>query len=136
MTIFSKYRSAPKVAATIAAMSTAVLGCTAISAETDSMTRDAHAQAVAPIACAIMINTANGLLNVEPVIQATEAVTGIYQLRVEGPGTRMNQGGPFSVRAGETLELGRMMTSGSAASLDAELTLTIDGRTYSCPTTL
>lgn len=136
MTTFTKSRTAPKVAALIAAMTTAVLGCTAISAETDSMTREAHAQEAAPIACAIMIGTANGLLNVEPVIQATTAVSGIYQLRVEGPGTRMNQGGPFSVRAGETLELGRMMTSGSAASLDAELILTIDGNTYSCPTSL
>ena len=132
MTKLSKSRTSLAVAA----VSTVVLGCTAISAETDSMTREAHAQTAAPIACAIMINTANGLLNVEPVIQATEAVSGIYQLRVEGPGTRMNQGGPFSVRAGETLELGRMMTSGSAASLDAEMILTIDGRSYSCPTSL
>lgn len=132
MTKFSKTRTALG----IAAISTAVLGCTAISAETESVTRAAHAQSAAPIACAININSANGLLNVEPVIQATQAVSGIYQLRVEGPGTRMNQGGPFSARAGETLELGRMMTSGSASSLTAEMTLTIDGRTYSCPTTL
>lgn len=134
MTKFSKIHTAPKVAATVAAISTAVLGCTAISAETADVTREAHAQSVAPVACALSIGTNNGLLQLEPVIQATEATSGIYQLRVEGPGTRMNQGGPFSLRAGQTLELGRMMTSGSASSLDAEMTLTIDGRTYSCPT--
>lgn len=132
MTKFSKSRTALGVAA----ISTAVLGCTAISAETADVTREAHAQTAAPIACALAIGTNNGLLQIEPVIQATTAVSGIYQLRVEGPGTRMNQGGPFSVRAGETLELGRMMTSGSASSLDAEMILTIDGQTYRCPATL
>lgn len=132
MTKFSKSTTA----LSIAAISTAVLGCTAISAETADVTREAHAQTAAPIACTLSIGTANGLLQIEPVIQATTAVSGIYQLRVEGPGTRMNQGGPFSARAGETLELGRMMTSGSASNLDAEMTLTIDGQTYRCPTSL
>ena len=117
----------------IVAISTAVLGCTAISAETTDVTRGAHAQQTAPIACAINLNThGNGLL-LEPIVQASTNVSGIYQLRVEGPGTRMNQGGPFMARAGQTVELGRMQLSGSAASLDAELTLTIDGRNYSCP---
>jgi hypothetical protein len=134
MTQFFKTHTAPKVAASIAAITTAVLGCTAISAETPSAAHAAHAQTAVPVACALSVGTANGLLQLEPVIQASEAVSGIYQLRVEGPGTRMNQGGPFSLRAGQTLELGRMMTSGSAASLDTEMTLTIDGQTYSCPT--
>lgn len=130
MTTLSK----PSTALSIAAIATAVLGCTAISAETADVTREAHAQAAAPIACALSIGTENGLLQIEPTIQATTAVSGIYQLRVEGPGTRMNQGGPFTARAGQTIELGRMMTSGQASSLDAEMTLTIDGETYLCPT--
>ncbi len=129
MTKFSKTRTA----LSIAAISTAVLGCTAISAETDTVTREAHAQTAAPIACAINITTSGNGLLLQPVVQATTAVSGIYQLRVEGPGTRMNQGGPFSAQAGQTVELGRMQMSGSAASLDAELTLTIDGSNYSCP---
>lgn len=129
MTKISKTRTALG----IAAISTAVLGCTAISAETDTVTREAHAQSAAPIACAININTSGNGLLLQPVVQATTAVSGIYSLRVEGPGTRMNQGGPFSAQAGQTVELGRMQMSGSAASLDAELTLTIDGRNYSCP---
>ena len=126
--------SKSSTALSVAAIATAVLGCTAISAETADVTREAHAQSAAPIACSLAIGTANGLLAIEPTIQATTAVSGIYQLRVEGPGTRMNQGGPFSARAGQTVELGRMLTSGSAASLDAEMTLTIDGQTYRCPT--
>ena len=123
-------------ALTLAAISSAVLGCTAISAETNSVTRETHAQAAAPVACAISVETSGNGLVLEPIVQATEAVSGIYMLRVEGPGTRMNQGGPFTVRAGQTLELGRMQMSGNAASLDAELTLTIDGRNYSCPVSL
>lgn len=126
--------SKSSTALSVAAIATAVLGCTAISAETADVTREAHAQSAAPFACSLAIGTANGLLAIEPTIQATTAVSGIYQLRVEGPGTRMNQGGPFSARAGQTVELGRMLTSGSAASLDAEMTLTIDGQTYRCPT--
>ncbi len=129
MTKFSK----PRVAFGIAAISTAVLGCTAIAAETPGVTREAHAQTAAPVACAVNITSSGNGLLLTPVVQTTTAVTGIYQLRVEGPGTRMNQGGPFSARAGETLELGRMQMSGSSASLDTELTLTIDGRNYSCP---
>lgn len=132
MTKFSKSRTALG----LAAISSAVLGCTAIAADSDSMTREAHAQATAPVACTISVERSGNLLVLEPIVQATEAVVGIYQLRVEGPGTRMNQGGPFSVRAGQTLELGRMQMSGNAASLDAELTLTIDGRSYSCPVDL
>jgi len=137
MTTASKTRTALG----LAAISSVVLGCTAISAETDnSMNREAatltHAQAAAPVACMISIETSGNTLVLEPIVQVTEAVTGIYQLRVEAPGTRMNQGGPFSARAGQTLELGRMTMSGTASSLDAELTLTIDGRNYSCPTNL
>lgn len=132
MTKFSKSRTALG----LAAISSAVLGCTAISAETDTMTREAHAQTAAPIACVVSIETSGNGLVLAPIVQTTEAVSGIYALRVEGPGTRMNQGGPFSARAGETLQLGRMQMSGSAASLEAELTLTIDGRTYSCPVDL
>lgn len=132
MTKFTKTRTA----AGLAAITSAVLGCTAISAETDSVTREAHAQATAPVACAINVGTSGNALLLEPVVQANEAVSGIYMLRVEGPGTRMNQGGPFSARAGQTVELGSMRMSGSAASLDAELTLTIDGREYRCPASL
>jgi hypothetical protein len=132
MTKFSKSRTALG----LAAISSAVLGCTAISAETDAMNREAHAQTASPIACVVSIETSGNGLVLAPIVQTTEAVTGIYALRVEGPGTRMNQGGPFSTRAGETLQLGRMQMSGSAASLEAELTLTVDGQTYRCPVDL
>ncbi|MEX3017494.1 curli-like amyloid fiber formation chaperone CsgH [Gymnodinialimonas hymeniacidonis] len=132
MTKFSKSRAALG----LAAISSAVLGCTAISAEPADLTREAHAQAAAPIACVITAEAQGSMLTLAPVVQASEAVSGIYSLRVEGPGTRLNQGGPFSARAGETVTLGRMMTSGSASSLDAELTLTIDGREYRCPADL
>lgn len=136
MTTFSKFRSAPRIALGLVAISSAVLGCTAISAEPADLGHAAHAQTAAPIACVITAEASGNMLTLAPVVQATEAVSGTYSLRVEGPGTRLNQGGPFSARAGETLTLGRMMTSGSASSLDAEMTLTIDGREYRCPADL
>ena len=133
MTKFSKSRTALGLAAI---SSVAVLGCTAIAADSDTMTRAAHAQSTAPFACTVTVERSGGLLVLEPVVQATEAVAGIYMLRVEGPGTRMNQGGPFSVRAGQTIELGRLQMTGNAASLEAELILTVDGRDYACPVDL
>ncbi len=132
MTTFLKSRTVLGAAA----IGTAVLGCTAISAETDTMESRAFAQDTAPIACTITVERSNGGLLLEPIVQASEAVTGIYQLRVEGPGTRMNQGGPFSARAGQTVQLGRMMLGGTGSNLEAEMTLTIDGRAYSCPVDL
>lgn len=131
MTKFSKSRTALGVAA----IASAVLGCTAISAETNEADVMTHAQAAGPVACSVNVETSGRTLVLEPVVQANEAVAGIYQLRVEGPGTRMNQGGPFSARAGQTVELGRLMMSASG-NLDAELTLTIDGREYRCPVDL
>ena len=132
MTIFSKSRTA----LAFAAIGSAVLGCTAISAEPADLGHTGHAQAAAPIACVITAEASGNMLTLAPVVQATDAVSGTYSLRVEGPGTRLNQGGPFSARAGETVTLGRTMTSGSASSVDAELTLTIDGRDYRCPADL
>ena len=76
------------------------------------------------------------LMVLAPVIQANEAITGIYMLSVEGPGTRMNNGGPFSLRAGQTVELGQMRLGGAATNVEAELTLSIDGQTYACPVNL
>jgi hypothetical protein len=140
MTTSYKSRTAPRTALRtslgLAAITSAVLGCTAISAEPADLGHAAHAQAAAPVACVITAEASGNMLTLIPVVQVTEAVSGTYALRVEGPGTRLNQGGPFSARAGETITLGRMMTSGSASSLDADLTLTIDGRDYRCPADL
>ena len=127
--------SKTRLALGAAAIGSAVLGCTAISAETDAETRS-FAQSTAPVACTVAVETSGRTLVLEPTVQASEAVSGIYALRVEGPGTRMNQGGPFALRAGQTQTLGRMMASGDATNVEVDLTLTIDGRTYRCPVDL
>ena len=132
MTILTKSRTALG----LAAIASAVLGCTAIAGSDDAETETRSFAQTAPIACTVTAeNTGRGLV-LQPVVQATEAVSGVYQLRIEGPGTRMNQGGPFSVRAGETEVLGRMTLSTSASSLTAEMILTIDGESFACPVDL
>ncbi|MEJ6393057.1 curli-like amyloid fiber formation chaperone CsgH [Gymnodinialimonas sp. 2305UL16-5] len=126
-----------RLALSAAALGIAVLGAAAIAGETDGTDRLIHAQtATAPVACVLSADTSGRGLVLEGIVQAHEAVSGIYQLRIEGPGTRMNQGGPFSLSAGQTVQLGQMTTSGSGAGLEAELTLTVDGTTFNCPTDL
>ena len=132
MTKFTKSRAALGAAA----IGTAVLGCTAISAETNDAETRTFAQDTAPVACVITADRSGNGLVLEGIVQANEAVSGMYQLRVEGPGTRMNQGGPFALRAGQATEVGRIQMSGNGAGLEAELTLSIDGRNYSCPVDL
>lgn len=128
MTTFSNIRTG----LALAAVASAVLGCTAISAETD----EAAAETQGPIACVITADTSNGALVLQPVVQATEDISGTYQMRIQGPSTRMNQGGPFSVDAGETLQLGATRLAGAATNVEADLTLTVDGTEYRCPSDL
>ncbi|GAA5075052.1 curli-like amyloid fiber formation chaperone CsgH [Roseibacterium beibuensis] len=110
------------------ALAAAALGCTAI-AETGST----HATP-GPVACAVAVTPSGSSLVIEGVVEAREPLVGSYSLSVTGPGTRMNQGGPIAVDAGETLRLGRVQMGGTATNgLTAELTLEVDGETYRCP---
>lgn len=123
-------RVSARAALGAAALSALVLGCTAIAAETGST------NATGPVACAVTIASSGGNLIIEGVVEGREAVSGNYHLRVSRSGSLMNQGGPFSVAAGSTATLGRVMMNGPASAIDAELTLTVNGRELSCPTTL
>ena len=125
--------STSKLGLGLAAIATAVLGCTAISADPVGVSRAHTVQVAAPVSCTLTTERSRGLLVLVPVVEASHTVSGSYQLRVDGAGTRMNQGGPFAARAGQTLELGRLMLSASAARLDADFTVTVDGRSYACP---
>ncbi|MBF9031206.1 hypothetical protein HKCCE3408_12460 [Rhodobacterales bacterium HKCCE3408] len=113
---------------TTAALTTVLLvGCGALAAQTG--------QGGAPVACRVdATRTAHGLV-VEGVATALAPVSGSYALSVDGPGTRLNQGGPLVLAAGETATLGRVTLGGNAARADATLTLQIGGRTFVCPRT-
>ena len=111
------------------ALTALALGCTAISAQSGGT-------AEAPIACTVDVTSRGGMLTIEGVVSASEAVSGTYHLRVARGGALMNQGGAFALRAGETRRLGRVTMNGPASGLEADLTLDISGMTARCPVDL
>jgi hypothetical protein len=112
-----------------AALTGLVLGCTANSAQTGGADDGV-------LTCSAEITSRGGMLTVEGVVVAEEAVAGTYDLSVTRRGAALTQGGTFSLRAGETGRLGRVTMNGPAAGLDAELTLSVDGKTTRCPVAL
>ena len=116
--------TAPKLAGALAIA--LAVGCGTLTAQT-GQTADA------PVACALEVNQSGRGLTIEGVVAAHETVAGTYRLAVSRRGANLNQGGPFRLAAGETEALGRISLNGSAAALDASLTLEIEGRSYHCP---
>jgi len=88
--------------------------------------------ATAPFACQIAVEDTGRATSFRGLVQASESLSGSYSLHLTGRGTNIRQGGGFSARAGETVTLGQSMLSGDAADYTAELTLTVNGATYSC----
>lgn len=86
-----------------------------------------------PFACSLLARSDGGGTILEGRLQAREAISASYALRVRGPGVSIDQGGDLSLAAGESAILGEASVSGAAATLDATLTVTVDGRTYGCP---
>lgn len=89
------------------------------------------------LSCALAITERSSQLQIEGRLQAAEAVTGRYALRVAQTGRAgqnfIDQSGDFTARAGETVTLGSASVSGSAAQYSATLTLDYAGGTLSCP---
>jgi hypothetical protein len=123
MTAFTP-RSA--LAAGVAALA---LGCTAIAGQSGGASD-------APLACAVEMTARGGMLTLEGVVSSDAALSGEYHLRVVRGGTRLNQGGPFDLPAGDTARLGRVTLNGPAAGLDVDLTLEVAGQTLRCPASL
>lgn len=113
----------PLVAAGLAAL---VLGCTAVAGPSGGT-------AQAPLACSVEVTARGGLLSVEGVASSDTALDGRYRLRVARGGARLEQGGRFSLSPGDTVRLGEVTLNGSAAGLDADLTLDVNGQSYRCP---
>jgi hypothetical protein len=112
-----------------AALAAIALGGTAISAQSGGAND-------LPITCSVDVSSRGGMLTIEGVLAAQANVSGTYHLHVSGRGAELNQGGPFSVRAGATERLGRVTINGPASGLDAELTLDVGGKTARCPVNL
>jgi len=108
------------------ALTALALGCTAIAGQTDVTPGG-------PLACTVDVTSRGGMLTLEGVVSSSEALSGTYHLRVARGGTLMNQGGPFSLRAGDTERLGRVTMNGPASGLEVELTLETNAGTTRCP---
>lgn len=89
-------------------------------------------ETAAPFACQISVDDTGRSTAFRGLVQANESLSGSYSFSLAGRGTNIRQGGAFSARAGETVTLGQSMLSGDPADFDAELTLTVNGETYSC----
>jgi len=88
--------------------------------------------ATVPFACEIAVDETAAGTTFRGLVQANDALSGRYSLRLAGRGTDIRQGGAFDARAGETLTLGQSMLSGAASAYDTDLTVTVDGQSYSC----
>ncbi|SHI88962.1 curli-like amyloid fiber formation chaperone CsgH [Wenxinia saemankumensis] len=64
-------------------------------------------------------------------LTAAEAMSGQYDLRLAGAGVDLSQSGPFAVRAGQSLELGRATLGRRLPT--AALTLQVNGARIACP---
>jgi hypothetical protein len=73
-------------------------------------------------------------------VQATAPVAGSYALSIAQTGRAgqnlINQSGDFSARAGEIVELGSASLSGTAADVNATLTLDYADTALICPITI
>lgn len=86
-----------------------------------------------PFNCSLAARAEDGGTVLEARLQARDALAASYALKVRGPGVSIDQGGDLTLGAGETTVLGEASVSGAVESLDATLTVTVDGRIYTCP---
>jgi len=101
---------------------------------TDGATTPAQRAAqLLPFNCSLAARAEAGGTVLEGRLQARDALTASYALKVRGPGVAIDQSGDLTLAAGESTILGEASVSGTAESLDATLTVTVDGRSYTCP---
>lgn len=116
----------------LAALSLAACGM----AGAASMTGGSPAFAAAePLACALVVREAGGMVAIEARLRAAVATAGDYALRLQSGGgaTSINQGGGFAVAAGEEIVLGAATLSGRARDLAADFSVTAAGQRIDCP---
>lgn len=88
-----------------------------------------------PLRCDIAVQKTGGMIALEGTVESAKSVSGVYRFAVEsvsgGGNTRINQGGEFSVRPGETVTLGSVML-GANGVYDASLKLETSAGSVSC----
>jgi hypothetical protein len=86
-----------------------------------------------PVRCALEARPSGGGLSLAGRVTATRPLTGEYSLRVRGRGVSIDQGGPFSLAAGETGTLGQASLPGRARDYELRLIVEAGGRRVACP---
>lgn len=99
--------------------------CTAIGSESQD----------APVSCRIEVSEKGGMISLQGLVEADEAIDGTYRFAVESTGgsgnSRINQGGGFSAAPGETVTLGRVML-GANGVYEASLELDTGSGSVEC----
>ncbi|WP_210527147.1 curli-like amyloid fiber formation chaperone CsgH [Rubellimicrobium arenae] len=86
-----------------------------------------------PFTCALTTRQQGGAVALEGRLEATEAVSATYALRVRGPGVSIDQSGDLSMKAGTDAVVGEASVNGGMVGLEASMTVTSEGRTVACP---
>lgn len=86
-----------------------------------------------PFACSLHAKAQGGGTMLEGRLQAHKPIAATFALRIRGPGVSIDQGGDLSLLAEESTVIGVASISGLPESLDATLTVSLDGQSYACP---
>lgn len=88
-----------------------------------------------PINCEIRSTENRGMITLQSLIHSESAISGQYRFKVQSAGgsgsSNISQGSNFTARAGEPVEIGRMMLSAGSV-YDASLEVTVSGVTFTC----
>lgn len=86
-----------------------------------------------PLTCAVELNDKGRMVEITARLASEEHITGTYALKISSSSSRIRQGGPFDLEAGEEVTLGKTMMSGNPENFDIDLTLDWNGMQLSCP---
>ena len=122
-------RTLPLVAISLAAIG---LGCSTLAGDVGQTPR----QDSAPVACALQIDAAGGMVTFSGTATARRDIAGSYELTIErggqGGSASIRQSGAFDLKAGDSETLGQAMLSGRRADFDARMSLQVDGTRVAC----
>lgn len=110
-----------------------LLPAAAFAATASGLTAESAADTDIPMQCQISVSKDRYGHKFEAVMKALETVEGLYELKLNGNGSVINQSGDFYVEEGDTYVLGEA-TLGVASPEDvkAELTLHVGDTSYEC----
>ncbi len=90
-----------------------------------------------PLSCAVELNDTGRMVEITARLATDEDITGTYAMTISksgsGGSSRIRQGGPFELEAGDDVTLGKTMMSGNPDQFDIDFTLDWNGLQLRCP---